>query len=189
MSSMPHSGLLADDQPTIGEGDIDRGSVAPTSVAGEGGKRVSAPFQISRIGHVVLRVRDVDASSEFYCDVMGLREVARGDFGEGTMAFLSSGNTHHDLALVQGDPNAARESLGLHHFAFKIGDDISQLAAAKTQLEGKGVVIHATFDFRVSKSLIVSDPDGNAVELYVDSHPEEWRTNPAAVASAAPLLL
>ncbi len=150
---------------------------------------MSAPFQILRVGHVVLRVRDVDASSAFYCDVLGLREVARGEFGEGTMAFLSTGGNHHDLALVQGDPNAERQSIGLHHFAFKIGDDVSQLAAAKIELEGKGVVIHATFDFRVSKALIVSDPDGNAVELYVDSHPEEWRTNPAAVASAAPLVL
>ena len=150
---------------------------------------MSAPFRISRIGHVVLRVRDVDASSAFYCDVLGLREVARGDFGEGTMAFLSTGDNHHDLALVQGDPNAERPSIGLHHFAFKIGDDISQLAAAKSELEAKGVAIHAAFDFRVSKALIVSDPDDNAVELYVDSHPEEWRTNPAAVASAAPLVL
>jgi catechol-2,3-dioxygenase len=52
-----------------------------------------------------------------------------------------------------------------------------------------GVPVPATFDFRVSQALIVSDPDGNAVELYVDAQPEEWRTNPAAVASAAPLAL
>ncbi len=49
--------------------------------------------------------------------------------------------------------------------------------------------MHAAFDFRVSKALIVSDPDGNAVELYVDTHPEEWRVDPSAVASAAPLNL
>jgi catechol-2,3-dioxygenase len=150
---------------------------------------MAASFRISRVGHVVLRVRDVDASSTFYCDALGLQEVARGEFGEGTMAFLSTGNNHHDLALVQGDPAAERPSIGLHHFAFKIGDDITELAAAKAELERKGVAIQATFDFRVSKALIVSDPDGNAVELYVDAHPEEWRTDPTAVASAAPLAL
>ena len=150
---------------------------------------MGAPFQILRVGHIVLRVRDLDVSSAFYCDILGLREVARAEFGEGPMAFLSTGDNHHDLALVQGDPNAERPTIGLHHFAFKIGDDVSQLVSAKANLEGKGVVIHAAFDFRVSKALLVSDPDGNAVELYVDSHPEEWRTNPEVVASAAPLVL
>lgn len=150
---------------------------------------MGAAFRISRVGHVVLRVRDVDASSVFYCDVLGLREVGRGEFGEGTMVFLSTGDSHHDLALVQGDPNADRPSIGLHHFAFKIGDALSELAAAKADLEAKGVPVYATFDFRVSKALIVGDPDGNSVELYVDSHPEEWRTNPSVVASAAPLSL
>jgi catechol-2,3-dioxygenase len=148
---------------------------------------VGAAFRISRVGHVVLRVRDVDASCAFYCDVLGLREVARGEFGEGTMVFLSTGENHHDLALVQGDPSADRQSIGLHHVAFKIGDAVSELATAKADIDARGIPVHAMFDFRVSKALIVSDPDGNAVELYVDSHPEEWRTNPAAVASAAPL--
>ncbi len=66
---------------------------------------------------------------------------------------------------------------------------LSELAAAKADLEAKGVPVYATFDFRVSKALIVGDPDGNSVELYVDSHPEEWRSNPSVVASAAPLSL
>ena len=103
------------------------------------------------------------------------------------MVFLSAGENHHDLALVQGDPDADRQSIGLHHVAFKIGDSLSELATAKADIEAKDIPVHATFDFRVSKALVVSDPDGNAVELYIDSHPEEWRTNPAAVASAAPL--
>jgi catechol-2,3-dioxygenase len=150
---------------------------------------VATAFRISRVGHVVLRVRDIDASCAFYRDVLGLRDVARGDFGEGTMVFLSTGENHHDIALVQGDPGGDRPSIGLHHIAFKIGDSVGELAAAKADLDARGVPVHALFDFRVSKALIVSDPDGNAVELYVDSHPEEWRTNPAAVASAAPLEL
>ena len=148
---------------------------------------MAAAFRISRVGHVALRVRDVDASCAFYCDVLGLREVARGDFGEGTMVFLSTGENHHDVALVHGDPNGDREPNGLHHIAFKIGDAVDELVTAKADLDAKRIPVHAMFDFGVSKALIVSEPDGNAVELYVDSHPEEWRTNPAAVASAAPL--
>lgn len=146
-----------------------------------------ATFRISRVGHVVLRVRDVQDSLAFYRDALGLREVGRGEFGEGLMVFLSTGDNHHDLALVQGDAGAPRGSIGLHHFAFKIGDTLDELVAAKANLDAGGVVVHATFDFRVSKALIVSDPDGNAVELYVDMLPEEWRVDPSVVASAAPL--
>ena len=150
---------------------------------------MSAPFRISKVGHVVLRVRDVEDSLAFYRDVLGLREVGRGEFGEGLMVFLSTGHNHHDLALVQGDADAPRGSIGLHHFAFKIGDTLDELVAAKANLDARGVVVHAAFDFRVSKALIVADPDGNAVELYVDTHPEEWRADPSAVVSAAPLNL
>ena len=147
----------------------------------------SAAFRISRVGHVVLRVRDIDESIAFYAGCLGLREVGRGEFGEGLMVFLSSGDNHHDLALVQGDPQGKGGPIGLHHFAFKIGDSLDELVAAKASLDADGVPIHAAFDFRVSKALIVSDPDGNTVELYVDSHPEEWRTDPSVVASAASL--
>jgi catechol 2,3-dioxygenase len=150
---------------------------------------MNTAFQISKVGHVVLRVRDVNESLEFYLGVLGLREVGRGEFGEGLMVFLSTGQSHHDLALVQGDPDAQRGSIGLHHFAFNIGDSLHELVAAKEDLDARGVVVHATFDFRVSKALIMSDPDDNTVELYVDMHPEEWRAEPSAVASAAPLNL
>ena len=146
-------------------------------------------FRISRVGHVVLRVRDVEQSLAFYTDELGLREVGRGEFGEGLMVFLSTGDNHHDIALVQGVPTAAGGPIGLHHFAFKVGDSFDELVAAKTYLDAQGVVVHAAFDFRVSKALIVSDPDDNTIELYVDVHPEEWRTDPSAVASAAPLHL
>jgi catechol-2,3-dioxygenase len=149
----------------------------------------STAFRISRVGHVVLRVRDVEQSLAFYTDGLGLREVGRGEFGEGLMVFLSTGDNHHDLALVQGGPEEPRGPIGLHHFAFKIGDRLDELVAAKADLDARGVVVHAAFDFRVSKALIVSDPDGNTIELYVDMHPEEWRSDPSAVASAAPLIL
>lgn len=142
---------------------------------------VQRPERLPRV-----RVMRADRRGHFHCaDPV----VERGEFGEGLMVFLSTGESHHDLALVQGDPDAQTGSIGLHHFAFKIGDSLQELVAAKEDLDARGVPVHATFDFRVSKALIVSDPDGNTVELYVDSHPEEWRAEPSVVASAAPLNL
>jgi catechol 2,3-dioxygenase len=142
---------------------------------------------ISKVGHLVLRVADVDRSCRFYCGVLGLTEVARGDFGEGMMVFLSTGNAHHDLALVETRPEALRVGNGLHHFACKIGDSVEALSAAKAQLEAEGVPIHGMLDFRVSQAIFLQDPDGHLIELYVDAHPEEWRSDPTLVASASPL--
>jgi catechol 2,3-dioxygenase len=142
---------------------------------------------ISKVGHVVLRVADADRSSRFYCDALGLAEVARGDFGEGTMVFLSTGNAHHDLALVETSSEALQVGNGLHHFAFKVGDSIEALSAAKAQLGAARVPIQGTLDFRVSQALFIQDPDGHLIELYVDAHPEEWRSDPTVVANASPL--
>ena len=57
--------------------------------------------KVRKVGHVVLRVESLPRSLDFYSSVLGLREVARRDFGEGPMVFLTSGDTHHDLALVE----------------------------------------------------------------------------------------
>ena len=68
---------------------------------------------VSKVGHLVLRVSDLPRSLAFY-EMLGLHEVARRDFGEGPMAFLSTGNAHHDLALVEA---AVPGGGALHHFA------------------------------------------------------------------------
>jgi catechol 2,3-dioxygenase len=146
-------------------------------------------MSISKVGHVVLRVADVDRSVEFYCDGLGLTEVARKDFGEGMMVFLSTGNTHHDLALVETASPSLEVGNGLHHFAFKAGDSVEALAAARSHLQSQGIAVQGMLDFRVSKALFVSDPDGHLIEIYVDAHPEEWRDDPTVVANASPLAL
>lgn len=87
-------------------------------------------MSVSKIGHIVLKVEDLDSASAFYCGVLGLKEVARRDFGEGPMAFLSTGNSHHDVALVAANPpNSAPGSL--HHFALKVGDSPQDLRHVK----------------------------------------------------------
>ena len=147
------------------------------------------PGPVRALGHVVLRVRDLGRSLRFYRDALGLREVVR---HEGRMAFLSAGEKHHDLALLEvGDGAAAApaNAVGLHHLAFKVGDSLADLRAARGALEAAGFSITKAADHTVSQALYVQDPDGTVVELYVDADPRIWRGDPAAVATAFPLHL
>jgi catechol 2,3-dioxygenase len=147
-------------------------------------------IKVSKVGHVVLRVSSLDRSLPFYCDALGLSEVARRDFGEGPMAFLSTGNTHHDVALVEvGASATASGGLGLHHFALRVGGSVDDLAAVKAHLDRASVPIHMVLDHHVSQGLYVSDPDGNLIELYVDGDPEIWKAHPEEVANSDPLEL
>ena len=142
---------------------------------------------VSKVGHIVLRVSDLDRALAFYSDVLGLREVARRDFGEGPMVFLSSGNSHHDIALVErGDVVTGGN---LHHFALKVGDSLETLADVRRTLAARGVEVHMQLDHRVSQGLYVSDCDGNLIELYVDADERVWRDDPASVANSDPLAL
>lgn len=143
---------------------------------------------VSKVGHLVLRVSDLRRSLDFYEQVLGMREVARRDFGEGPMAFLSTGNSHHDIALVEPGDAAPRGS-ALHHFALKVGDSLSDLAGVRAALEDAGVEVHMALDHRVSQGLYISDPDGNLIELYVDSPGQPWRGDPSLVANSDPLAL
>jgi catechol 2,3-dioxygenase len=144
-------------------------------------------ISVSGVGHLVLRVHDLADSLAFYEGVLGLREVARRDFGEGPMVFLSAGNTHHDLALVEVEGSLPNGSL--HHFALKVGDSLSDLSRARSALETKGIGVHMVLDHRVSQGIYVSDPDGNLIELYVDAAEQLWREDPSLVANSDPLAI
>ena len=140
---------------------------------------------VSKVGHLVLRVSDLRQSLAFY-EMLGLHEVARRDFGEGQMAFLSTGNAHHDLALVEANvpPGGA-----LHHFALKVGDSLTDLADVRAALDAAGLTVHMALDHKVSQGLYISDPDGNLIELYVDAPRQTWREDPSLVANSDPLAL
>ncbi len=146
-------------------------------------------IEVSKVGHLVLRVRDLDRALGFYGSVLGLREVARHDFGEGPMAFLSTGNSHHDIALVEVGAAGTSGGNALHHFALKVGDSIDDLAAVRAALESDGIPVHMALDHHVSQGVYVSDPDGNLIELYVDAPEEVWRDDPSSVANSDPLAL
>ena len=127
-------------------------------------------MKIKELGHVVLYVRDLDASLRFYRDILGLKEHGRGKSGR--IAFLTAGAHHHDLALEARGPNAPRPpagSTGLYHIAFQVGDDLVALEAARRHLETHGLEIFG----EAGNSVSVRDPDGHQVELYVDLGAEE----------------
>ena len=147
-------------------------------------------INVRGVGHVVLKVRDLDRSAKFYREVIGLKEVAR--FQDRMVFFSATGQNHHDLALLAvgpGAPGPQQEGVGLYHVALKIGDRLDDLRAAKAHLEAHGITKIRVTDHRVSQSVYLNDPDGNGLELFVDADPAIWRDNPAAVATIEPLEL
>ena len=146
-------------------------------------------MNIKAIGHVVLKVRNLERSAAFYRDVLGMQEVMR---YQGAMAFFSFGSNHHDIGLLQlGDraPDAEPHAVGLYHLAFKVGDTLDELRACKADLERHGVQLIGMSDHGVSQSLYLADPDGNEIELFVDADPANWRDRVAEVMTVRPLKL
>ena len=145
-------------------------------------------MEIAQLGHVVLKVKDLERSEGFYCGLLGLSVSARAP--EWSMLFLSLGQ-HHDVALLEiGDeaPQPASGTLGLDHLAFKLAGGVDALAGAKRELEAAGLSV-AGVDHVVTKSLYLLDPDGNKLEIYVDGE-AGWRDDPSLILSdAVPLEL
>jgi catechol 2,3-dioxygenase len=131
-----------------------------------------------RIGHVHLKVSDLERSLGFYCGVLGFELMQR----LGTeAAFISAGGYHHHIGLntwesLGGSPPPPG-STGLFHVAIlypdraRLGDALRRLLAAKIPLEGAS-------DHGVSEALYLRDPDENGVELYRDRAQDEWPHNP-----------
>lgn len=146
-------------------------------------------MRVQSLGHVVLKVTDLQQSEQFYSGVLGLPVCARFDEQGMKMTFFSLGN-HHDLAIaeVSGEqPAAGEQAVGLHHVAFCIGTSLDDLVQAKADLEAAGVVPDP-IDHEVTKSLYFDDPDGNNIELYVDVS-DVWRSEPQRVAQIRPLAI
>jgi catechol 2,3-dioxygenase len=143
-------------------------------------------LQPLRIGHVVLKVRDLDRSLAFYRDLLGFRVV--GAMGNVMLFLNTGGENHHDLALLRvGDqaPSPLPTAVGLYHVAIQLAD-WEALKAAHRILSERGLLRGAS-DHRVSKSLYTADPDGNEIELYCDAPREEWEGVENAVATVRPL--
>jgi len=146
-------------------------------------------MKIESLGHVVLKVTDLDRAEEFYTSVLGLPVCARLDQDGFKMTFFSLGN-HHDFAILEvsgGENDQDENRVGMHHVAFQIGTNLDDLREAKTKLDNSGVRTEA-YDHEVTKSLYLKDLDGNGIELYVDVS-EIWREDPQRIAQMTPLEL
>ena len=126
------------------------------------------------IGHVHLKVADLDRAIAFYRDVLGFELTQR--MGE-QAAFLSAGGYHHHIGLNtwesrNGAP-APPGSTGLYHFAIRYPDRAS-LADALRRLVDAGNTLDGASDHGVSEALYLRDPDGNGLELYRDRPRDEW---------------
>jgi catechol 2,3-dioxygenase len=119
-----------------------------------------------KLGHIVMNVSDLEASLAFYTKVTGAEVVS--DLRESKIAFLSLGEQHHDIALVQRATGAPPDPTqpGLVHMAWQLGD-FAELQAAHKELTDAGIALEP-IQHNITNSLYMQDPDGNIVELYCD---------------------
>ena len=118
------------------------------------------------IGHVHLKVSDLDRALEFWCDVLGFELQQR--FGD-QAAFVSAGGYHHHIGLntweSHGGPPPPRNATGLYHVAVRYPDRAT-LADALRRVLDAGVPLDGASDHGVSEAIYLRDFDGNGVELY-----------------------
>ena len=123
---------------------------------------------VKRVGHLVINVKDLDASTKFYTEIIGFGiAVERPGFGN----FLTCGKIHHDLALFQAKPGAqevVEGGLGLNHMALQV-ENWDMLQDFYTHLNANSVEIARTTDHSMTKSIYISAPDGNGIELCCNS--------------------
>ena len=127
-----------------------------------------------QIGHVHLKVADLERALGFYCGVLGFELTQRYGSSE---AFVSAGGYHHHIGLntweSRGGSQPPAGSTGLYHLAIRYPDRRT-LADALRRLEAAGVPLEGASDHGVSEALYLRDPDGNGVELYWDRPEAEW---------------
>ena len=168
---------------------IDREGMASPKVRALGAKAppTGLPFRVNRIGHVVLKVADLERSVTFYTEVLGFRvsDVYPDTMMPGGMVFLRCNADHHGVALIGGAGEASRSS-ELHHMAFEVAT-LDEVVRARDHLRTHGVPIDFEGRRRAGCQLAVEfrDPDGHCLEIYwgldqVGSDgrvrpPEEWR--------------
>jgi catechol 2,3-dioxygenase len=127
------------------------------------------------IGHVHLKVADLDRALAFYRDVLGFQEMARmGD----QAAFISAGGYHHHIGLntweSRGGSPPPAGSTGLYHTAIRYPTRAALAKAVRRVVEA-GVPLSGASDHGVSEAIYLNDPDRNGIELYWDRPRDEWR--------------
>ena len=123
--------------------------------------------KINKVGHVVLAVKDPEASAKWYSDVLGMDLMFYNEKAE--MAFLSFGTQHHDIAVVKAPEDATLGSPGNSHTALQIEGGLDELKELYQRMKSKGVEIDRTNDHGLSKSVYFFDPDGNRLEVFCET--------------------
>lgn len=131
-------------------------------------------MKVKQLGHVVLRVRDAEASAQWYQDLLGLKVTYR---IPGRMVFLSAGSqSSHELALMTLGPDAPppeENRIGLYHVGWELDAYEDWVEFGKT-LERKGIEPVGVGDHGVSIGTYLHDPDGNELEVFYELPREEW---------------
>jgi catechol 2,3-dioxygenase len=132
----------------------------------------------TRIGHVHLKVADLDRALGFYCGVLGFELMQR--MGSGA-AFISAGGYHHHIGLntweSKGGSPPPPGTTGLYHTAI-LYPTRAALADALHRVRSAGIALDGASDHGVSDALYLRDPDENGVELYWDKPREQWPFGP-----------
>jgi len=132
----------------------------------------------TRIGHVHLKVADLDRALAFYCGVLGFELMQT--YGR-EAAFVSAGGYHHHIGLNTWESRGGRPpapgTTGLYHVAI-LYPTRADLADALRRLIKAGIPLTGASDHGVSEALYLDDPDGNGVELYRDRRESEWPRGP-----------
>jgi catechol 2,3-dioxygenase len=136
-------------------------------------------IKAERIGHVVLKVRDLKRSRAFYTEILGMDVMM--EVPAIPAVFLANNRRdHHEIALFQVGPEAEdlrSNQIGLSHVAFRLRNE-KDLRAAYLEFKEKHVPISFTVDHGVTKSVYFRDPDGHELEVYCDNSPEEMAKFP-----------
>ena len=131
-----------------------------------------------RVGHIHLRVADLDRSLAFYRDALGFEVIADARSVGLDAVFLAAGDYHHHIAINTWESEGASPPppghTGLHHVAF-VYPDRRELVKAVLRLRESGHVIEQFTDHGGSVAVYLDDPDGNGVELYYDRPRDAWR--------------
>jgi catechol 2,3-dioxygenase len=133
-------------------------------------------FKIKRVGHLVLRVKDLERSRRFFTEILGFPQV--GDNNRGMLFFSTDvEDNHHMLAIREakgGAPMPNPEQVGMEHVSFEVAT-FAELQEVYRRFKESDVKIHHTVFHGVAKSIYFFDPDGNMLEVYCNVPPEEYR--------------
>jgi len=122
---------------------------------------------MTKLGHIHIKVRNLKRAEKFYTELLGFKVTEK---VEDDYLFLTLGKAHHDLALQNVGEEAElpkQNQVGLYHFAIELKDE-KELAVTYKKLTDNKIKISAV-DHGISRSLYLQDPDGNGIEIYIDT--------------------